>query len=250
MKAAPTALVTSLLMGATGVWAGEETKAPRASLRILLTYGGHGFQEKPFFEMFDNLPGIEHTKAELPKWADLLKPGLEKEYDAIVMYDMCLRITPEQQEAFVELLKRGIGVVGLHHNVGAHRDWDEYRKILGGKFIFADCEIDGVEYAKSPWKHGEDIAVKVSDRDHPITKGIENFTIHDESYGKFYVAPDVHVLLTTDHPRCNRELAWTKQYGKSRIAYLMLGHDSEAWKNPNYPKLLERAIRWTSGTSQ
>ncbi|MCU0874102.1 MAG: hypothetical protein MUE50_17335, partial [Pirellulaceae bacterium] len=51
-------------------------------IRILLTFGGHGFEEPPFFAMFDALPGIDYTKAEMPKDAGLLKPGLQKEYDA------------------------------------------------------------------------------------------------------------------------------------------------------------------------
>jgi hypothetical protein len=49
-------------------------------LRVLLTFGGHGFQEGPFFAMFDALDNVEYTKAPLPEKADLLKPGLEKQY--------------------------------------------------------------------------------------------------------------------------------------------------------------------------
>ena len=112
-------------------------------VNILIITGGHGFEQAPFFAMFDALPGIEYTKAPLPESADLLKPGLEKEYDAIVMYDMVPGITAEQQQAFAALLKQGIGVVSLHHNLGAHRDWPEYRKIIGGKFVFKPETIDG-----------------------------------------------------------------------------------------------------------
>jgi hypothetical protein len=106
--------------------------------------------------------------------------------------------------------------------------------------------IDGKEYPKSTWAHGQDIPVKVVDKEHPITKGLADFTIHDETYGGYYVAPGVHVLLTTDHPKCAREIAWTRQYGKSRVCYLIFGHDNEAWQNPNYKELVARAIRWAS----
>jgi len=224
---------------ADGADAGKKT-------RVLLTFGGHGFQQEPFFKMFDEMEGIEYTKAPMPQSADLLRPGLEKEYDAIVMYDMVGKITPEQQKAFVALLNTGIGVVSLHHNMGAHRDWDEFRKIIGGKFIFKPCEIDGKQYSRSTWSHGEDMKIAVADKEHPITKGLKDFQIHDETYGKYYTSPEVKVLLTTDHPKNDPELAWVTQYGKSRVFYFMLGHDNHAWSNPMYPEIVLRGIRWAA----
>lgn len=221
--------------------------AANGKIRVLLTYGGHGFDEKPFFALFDSLPGIQVTRAVLPKEADLLKPGLEKQFDVIVMYDMCGNFTPEQRKAFTDLLATGIGVVSLHHNLGAHGGWDEYRKIIGGKFIFKECEIDGKKYEKTPWSHGETLKVTVADKDHPITKGVQDFEIHDETYGKFYTADGVHVLLTTDHPKNNPALAWTTKYAKSPIFYLMLGHDNFAYENPSFQRLLTQGIRWAAG---
>jgi len=216
-------------------------------IRILLTFGGHGFEQQPFFAMFDALPGVKYTKAEMPKDAGLLKPGLQKDYDAIVMYDMAAGFAPEQQQAFVELLKQGIGLVSLHHNLGAHRNWDEFTKIIGGKYVFADAVLEGKAYKPSTWSHDELLKVKIADRAHPITQGVLDFEIHDETYGGFYTASDAHVLLTTDHPQNSPDIAWTKSYGKSRVFYLMLGHDSKAWANPNYPKLLAQGIRWAAG---
>lgn len=225
----------------------EPSPADGAKIRVLLTYGGHGFDEKPFFAMFDALPGVSYTKAPLPESAERLKPGLEKDCDVVVMYDMFSGLSDDQRKAFVGLLNAGIGVVSLHHNVGAHANWDEFRKIIGGKFIFQDCEIDGKKYAKSPWADGQHMRIHVADKEHPITQGLEDFEVHDEAYGTFYVAPDVHVLLTTDYATCNPQIAWTREYGKSRVAYLMLGHDNVAWSNPNYPKILGRAIQWAAG---
>jgi len=138
-------------------------QAADGKTRVLLTFGGHGFEQEPFFAMFDGMKDIEYTKAPMPESADLLKPGLEKDYDVIVMYDMVGGITPEQQKAFVALLNKGIGLVSLHHNMGAHRNWDEFRKITGGKFIFEPAEIEGQQYPKSGWAHGQDMKVTVTD---------------------------------------------------------------------------------------
>jgi type 1 glutamine amidotransferase len=219
----------------------------QGKIRVLLTTGGHGFQAEPFYATFDAMGDVQYTKAELPKDADLLQPGLQDKYDVIVMYDMVRGISAEQQKAFVELLEKGIGVVSLHHNLGAHRDWDEFRKIIGGKFILSECTIDGVQYGKTPWSHDEHLKVTVVDEDHPITDGIGDFEIHDETYGTYFTASNVHVLLKTDHPKNNPEIAWTTSYGKSRVFYLMLGHDGHAYANPNFGKLVQQGIRWAAG---
>lgn len=229
-----------------------EEPAGGEKIRVLLTFGGHGFEQEPFFAMFDAIDGIEYTKAPLPQSAEMLKPGLEEKYDAIVMYDMVPGISPEQQKAFVALLESGIGLISLHHNMGAHRDWEKFREIIGGKFIFEPCEIGGRQYTKSGWSHGEDLDVSVADPDHPITEGVDDFTIHDETYCDYYTAPGVHLLLKTDHPKNDPELAWTTRFGNSRVFYFMLGHDHLAWKNPSYRKVLHQGIRWAAkyGPSQ
>lgn len=214
--------------------------------RILLTTGGHDFQQVPFFQMFDRLPGVEYTHVKLPESAYLLKPGLEEEYDAIVMYDMVESISEEERRAFVRLLQKGIGIVSLHHNLGAHRDWPEFTRIIGGKYIFTPQIIDSKKYAPSTFAHDQDISVKAKDRDHPVVQGIKDFQIHDETYQGYYTSPDVRVLLTTEHPKSDRALAWASRYGKSRVVYLLLGHDALAWNHPAYPTLLLNAILWAA----
>jgi type 1 glutamine amidotransferase len=227
-----------------------EEPAEAKEIRVLLTYGGHDFQEEPFFAMFDKLKGISYTRAPMPKSIDMLKPGLQKQFDVIVMYDMVSGLTPEQKKAFTELLGEGIGLVSLHHNLGAHRDWPEFTKIIGGKFFFEPHKSDGKQLPKSGWAHGQDIDVTIADKDHPITRGLKKFRIHDETYNKYFVAADVRVLLETDHAKSDPQLGWVKQYGKSRVFHLMLGHDAGAWKDANFTEILQRGIRWTSGRSE
>ena len=243
---AKSTLAVAFLIAVSATFAQAEDSAAGGKIRVLLTFGGHGFPEGPFFGMFDAMADVEYTKAPMPESAGLLKPGLEKDYDVILMYDMVGSITPDQQKAFVDLLNKGIGLISLHHNMGAHRDWDGFRKITGGKFILAPCEIDGKQYTKSGWSHGEDMKVTVVDKEHPITKGMEDFEIHDETYNDYYTAPDVKLLLKTDHPKNDPELAWVKQYGKSRVFYLMLGHDEKAYGNANFSGIIHRGIRWAA----
>jgi hypothetical protein len=221
-------------------------KTEQKPIRVLLTFGGHNFAKKEFFAMWGSLPGITYTKAPFPQAIDLLKPGLEKEYDVIAMYDMAKTFKPEQAKAFTELLKTGIGVVSLHHNLCAHDDWQDYCRIIGGRYFHEKETLDGKSYDKSSYLHDQDFDVKVADRDHPITRSLRAFKMHDEAYKDFYVAPDAHILLMVEHPKCDHNVAWTYQFGNSRVFYLMFGHGPSAWQNPVYPELLVNGIRWTS----
>lgn len=242
------ALGASLIL-VVGLSRSPGADAPASSpkpIRVLLTYGGHGFDQKPFYAMWDALAGIIYTKCELPRQADMLKPGLEKQYDVIAMYDMSKGFTPRQEQAFVDLLKTGIGVVSLHHNLCSHMDWPEYRQIVGGRYFQQPEMIDGKECAKSNYLHDQHFEVKVADKDHPITRGLSDFHMDDEVYSGFYVSPDSHILLTVDHPKCDHNVCWTTRFGNSRVFYLMFGHGPLAWQNPVYPKLLERGIRWVA----
>jgi len=40
----------------------------------------------------------------------------------------------------------------MHHNLGAHWDWDEFRKIIGGRFILKDTELDGKAYGNPSYR--------------------------------------------------------------------------------------------------
>ena len=231
------------------LWQAASGAEPAATpkIRVLLTYGGHGFQEKPFFAMFDALSGIEYTKAAFPQAAARLKPGLEKDFDVIVRYDMEKEASPEEEKAFVDLLHRGIGLVSLHHNLCAMQNWPEYQKIIGGKYLYAAMEEGGKRYGPSSYNEsGEPVNVTIADREHPITRGLSNFEIRDETYNHYFVEPNVHVLFTTNSPKNNATLGWTHEYGKSRVYYFQFGHGPGAWANPVYPQLLARGIRWAA----
>ena len=246
MKPIATILSICLLLCRWSVAADPAAGPDQPPLRVLLTTGGHGFDQKEFYAMWDGLPGITYTSAPLPQSIDLLKPGLEKKFDVIVMYDMIKSFSPEQQQAFTDLLKTGIGVVSLHHNLCSHVDWPGYADIIGGRYFQKPETIDGKAYPPSTYLHDQHFEVKIADPSHPITSGLSDFKMDDEAYSGFYVAPGSHVLLTVDHPKCDHNVAWTTQFGKSRVFYLMFGHGPSAWKNPTYQQILVRGIHWAA----
>ena len=223
----------------------SQLSAEEPTRKILILTGGHDFEGKEFYEMFDAMPGVVYEKAELPGDMDLLAPGLEEKYDAVVSYDMNrFSITDEQRENFDRLLQVGMPLVVFHHSIGGYTDWPKYIEIAGGAFSFEAMEIDGKTWPASEYYHDVKIEIVVADKNHPITRGVDDFQIHDETYKYVYIRPGVHVLLTTENPLATPEVAWVHRYGNSPVFTIMLGHDRHAYENENLRKLLAQGIEW------
>jgi type 1 glutamine amidotransferase len=94
---------------------------------------------------------------------------------------------------------------------------------------------------------GETVPVQIADPDHPITEGMSAWAMTDEVSELEDAAPGSHVLLTTDHPKSMRSLAWTRQHNQSRVFVTALGHDKYAYADPDFQKLVLRGIQWAAG---
>ena len=219
----------------------EETKP----FNILIVTGGHGFDKTNFYKMFDEMPNVKYDNAELPKEMDLLAPGLEKKYDLLLTYDMNnFPVSGEQRERYAALVESGMPLLVMHHSICGYDDWQPYWKMTGGKYLHKPMVIGGKSYPASSYKHDIDIKVQVADKEHPITKGINDFMIRDEGYKGLYIREGIHVLLKTGHPDATAELAWTTRYGKGAIFVIVLGHDKHAFENPNLRLILRQGIEW------
>ncbi|MHC4501636.1 MAG: ThuA domain-containing protein [Planctomycetota bacterium] len=133
------------------------------------------------------------------------------------------------------------------HSIGAYQKWPEYRKIIGGRYYLNQLTEDGVVHAKSTYKHDLDMSVRVESPNHPITRGMTDFVIHDEAYKGCVFEKDNRVLLSTNHPASDEPVGWVRKYGKAKVCYLQLGHGPKAYANENYRRLVSRAIGWCAG---
>lgn len=242
------ALTLGLWVSVFNISPGEAQKMETGKpIRVLVVTGGHDFEREPFFEMFRSFEGIVYEEVQHPNAHARLTPEGAKGYDVIVLYDMWQPINEESQEAFVKLLRQGKGLVALHHSLASYQTWDEYRNIIGGRWHMEKWNQNGKEQPPSTFKHDVQFKVHIADSKHPVTKGLQDFDIRDETYGNFEVLPKVKPLLTTEEPTSNRVIAWAHTYGRSRVVYIQLGHDHYAYQNPNYRRLVLQAIRWVAG---
>jgi uncharacterized protein len=211
----------------------------QSNQRILIVTGGHEFERADFFKLFEDMPDVEYKEVIQPEANQLFDSDQMEQFDVLLFYDMVQDINDSQKKAFITLLNDGKGVVFLHHSLVSYQDWEEFEKIIGGRYILSSPDQDS-----STYRHDMEVPVMIADKVHPITKGVNDFVIHDEVYGNFKVLPDVHPLLRTTHPESGPIIAWTNSYGKSQIVYIQLGHDHFAYENPDFRRILKQSIDW------
>lgn len=216
-------------------------------VRILVITGGHSYKEAEFNSMLESLsPAITYEIAELPGAFDMFLPASRDKYDVLVFYHMWQKITGEQADVLAECIRNGKPVVALHHSICAFDDWPEYWNIIGGKYFHKPTTVGGKEYPACTYIHDLHFTVRNAAPNHPVTKGISDFPVFDETYRGYYIAEDVTPLLTTDEPSSNTVIGWTKKYGKARIVTLQSGHDAPTFENQSFRKLLKQSIEWVS----
>ena len=235
------AITSPVLLLAAGESAESSSKT-----RVLLITGGHDFEKEPFFKLFKENPEITFQAVEHPDAQKMCSAQNGASYDVIVMYDFNQKISDEDKGNFVARLKDGKGLVVLHHAIATYPDWAEYWKIIGARYYLQKTNVDGVEKARSAFKHGMHFTLHVADPEHPVTRGVKDYEIHDETYKWFDVAKECHPLLTTEEPESSPVIAWAKTYEKARVIYMQSGHDHFAYENPNFQQVLRQAIRWVA----
>ena len=209
---------------------------------LLVVTGGHAYDTAEFIQMFESLPGISFEMALKPDAWKMLDAG--KEFDVIAFYDMWKEpISEEEKNTFLNEFEKGTGMVFMHHCLASHPEWPEYEQLIGGKYNLPEFTPDSS--LRSDYRHDIVLPVRVLDKSHPVTAGLEDFEILDEGYSNTTQLPGVHNLLETSHPDCDRYIGWTHPVKNSKAVYLMGGHDKHAFENPSFRKLLSNAINYT-----
>jgi len=171
-------------------------------------------------------------------------PENRNKYDVLVFYHMWQEITEEQERMLADCIREGKPLVVLHHSICAFDNWPEYFNIIGGKYFHKTTIIKGKEYPVSSYIHDLHFKVHIVDPENPVTKGLTDFEVFDETYKGYWVEEEVTPLLTTDEPTSNPVIGWTKSYGKARIVTIQSGHDVPTFENPNFRRLLRQSVEW------
>lgn len=147
-------------------------------------------------------------------------------------------IQPEQGKAVKEFVSNGGGVLFYHNVTYISPHNDDFRDVLGA--------VTEEHPPLRPFK------VKIVNRDHPITRGVNDFVVTDEQHYMAYQKDPKYLLmqsvnengLTFKDLGPSSAAGWAYDYGKGRVCYLAPGHVITSLWNPEYEKLQKNAVRW------
>lgn len=145
---------------------------------------------------------------------------------------------PEQGKAVRQFVEAGGAALFLHNTTHVGLTNPDFRHVLGGSYT-----------GHPPIRT---FKVKVTNPDHPITKGVKDFIVTDEQHYMDYDKDPKFLFLQTVNEDglvygkygATAPGGWSYDYGKGRVCYMSVGHMlSDLW-NPEYIKLQQNAIRW------
>jgi type 1 glutamine amidotransferase len=165
-------------------------------------------------------------------------------------------ITEEQGQAVNDFVSAGKGLYSFHSNAFLSRSSKNYRDVQGGV---------GLNHPTlRPFK------VRVVNKEHPVTKGVEDFMVTDEQHYTIYDKDPKNILLHGENldgltfdavlrdpkeggpeasgPPQNLGTTsisgWAHEYGQGRVVFTAMGHTIHALWQPEYLKLQKNAVRW------
>ena len=227
----------------------EPATADSGKIRMVIVVGGHGYNKKQFNAMFDAMKDLSYEIREAqPKGkAHLFDDPDHFAYDVIFLYNMNNKLTKTQGENFLKLLDKGVGLFVSHHAITGFQDWPQWTELIGARYFLKKETFQGKPADRSIWKDDVDLKMHIEDPDHPITRGLADYDICDETYGKCGFLPGNHLLISTEHKLSNKQIAWVRPQGKRKVFCFQGGHGPRAWKNPGFRHVLSQGIRWVAG---
>jgi len=225
----------SAVATATVAAGAEGQDSPTRSVRLAVVTGSHPYDVLAFHRLFRGMRGIDAYVQHLEDFAWTPEP-VRDAYDAVLLYFMPMQPPTDPVRSALERLGAAPqGVIVLHHALLAYPQWEHWSDIVG---------IANRSFGFHP---NQQIRVRVSDPRHPITRGLRDWDMTDETYTMADAGSDSTVLATVDHPKSMRTLAWARQVRAARVFCFASGHDDAAWSNPGFLALLTRGIRWAAG---
>jgi type 1 glutamine amidotransferase len=214
--------------------------------KALLVYGGWDGHEPQ--QVADVLAGALRQDGFEVEVSDSLDAFKDRDklmqLSLIVPHWTMARITGEQVKPVLDAVESGVGLAGCHGGMcDAFRENTDWHFATGGQWV-AHPGNDGVKYT-----------VRITDKMHPITAGLEDFPVASEQY-YLHVDPGVKVLATTRFPVAEgphtpngpveMPVLWTKFYGKGRVFYDALGHTAKLVASEPNLTIMRRGFRWAA----
>ena len=142
-------------------------------------------------------------------------------------------LTKNAAAALLGFTARGGGLFGIHGGI-ALQNRPELGQLLGGLFT-----------GHPPYEGLPMVSYKVVDPKHPLTTGVEDFTIPDELY--LFDLPALegrHIFLSYEEKGASYPAGWVREFGLGRVIYLCCGHNADAFENEMLGRLIKNGTAW------
>ena len=151
--------------------------------------------------------------------------------------EWALSLSPAGRAAVGDYVASGRGLLALHGAPISFDDWPDWPKLLGVGWRW------GVSH-HPPCAPAE----LRSAAEHPITAGLQPFTVRDEIYSALDVEPWMRPLAEARHPEMQewRPVVFAGERDGCRRAWCGFGHDAASLSNPAHRALIVRAGRWVA----
>jgi type 1 glutamine amidotransferase len=208
-----------------GGWPGHEPDLVADIFRRMLEGEGMEVTVTDSLDPFDDAEGLRALDLIVPVWT-------------------MSELSRERATNVSEAVARGTGIAGCHGGMcDAFRGSPLWQFITGANWV-AHPGGDGLRYQ-----------VTITDREHELTQGIEDFEVATEQY-YLHVDPANRVLATTRFPtvawyhspngEVDMPVVWTRAWGVGRVYYNALGHKANVIaEGPPY-EMLRRGLLWAA----
>jgi type 1 glutamine amidotransferase len=264
-------------------------------IRVLFISSYHPFDRENLFRMLDRFgDDITWCHVEHPAAERFFDPAIAEDFDVFLFYDAFAGRkfvtgpdgrrqqtypppSAKLQADLKKLLTNGDkGFVMFHHALASWcHSWpagvngsNAYVEMMGGAADWGTPldNLRHVNYPRSGYRQGTEQHVTVVDKNHPVTAGVNDYDIVDETYLCPIFEDSVHPLLrssfkpTADkfahapggsnvgagHPPGSDLVGWYKAAENTPLVYIQHGHDNNAWSNPSFQRLMLNAIKWAA----
>ncbi|MEC9093636.1 MAG: ThuA domain-containing protein [Planctomycetota bacterium] len=205
-----------------------------------------------------------------PKGVDPAYQPKFEEYAVVITNYNGASWSQETQDAFVQYMRDGGGLVVVHAANNAFGQWKEYNEIIGlggwggrneksGPYVYYNDEGKIVRDSSKGrgGHHGPQhpFAIVVRDTEHPITKGMPKSWLHEKDELYDYLrgpATNMKVLATALAAKekggsgRHEPMLLTVSYGKGRVFHTPMGHGDYSQECVGFIVSLQRGAEWAA----
>ena len=237
----------ALFLSVRSAAAADEACPSAKKLHVAVLTGGHQFIEQDFSKLFQGYDDITYQHLSQKLGGEVFEDIAHWPYDVIVLYNMNQQLTPKQQKNFLKLLDKGVGLV---HPASCDRRLrpvapfrQDFRREISSRTLAGERraartlrlegggEYQGPHRRPGPSHHPRSGGLRSAGRDLlPLYRRPRRTRPADDR---------------CTHQRQDNRLG--EDLWQRRVFFMQSGHCRTAYENPNYRKIVVRAIRWAAG---